>query len=192
MPHLGFKSTTSAPVATVCQHDNCAGPWYMLKGLKGCGSGCTGAAYFLPCAAWLWPEDDPEHSSLILQPPAQNLAEALIPPAPVDLVPPEGSKCTDKAPKVGPSAGEPEVLAVAPSSESASICKGSLQNCCAAVQGSKGGRGTSAIRGKSSLPARGKLSDHTSHRQARSPVTEVKRRRLFVSHDQCLAHTSSR
>ena len=47
---------------------------------KGCGYGLAGAAYYLPCAAWLWPEVDGEQTQPILQPPAQNLAECLIPP----------------------------------------------------------------------------------------------------------------
>lgn len=51
----------------------------------GCGSALSGAAYYLPCAAWLWPEGEPEEAQLLQQPPSQNLSEALIPPAQAQL-----------------------------------------------------------------------------------------------------------
>lgn len=41
----------------------------------------AGAVSYFPCTAWLWPEQAAEEVQPILQPPTQNLAEALIPPS---------------------------------------------------------------------------------------------------------------
>ncbi len=59
-----------------------AGRQSMPGGLvDGCGVRLAGAASYFPCAAWLWPEQAAEEAQPILQPPTQNLAEALIPPS---------------------------------------------------------------------------------------------------------------
>ena len=51
--------------------------------MDGCGVRDTlaGAVSYFPCTAWLWPEQAAEEVRPILQPPTQNLAEALIPPS---------------------------------------------------------------------------------------------------------------
>ena len=51
--------------------------------VDGCGVRDTlaGAVSYFPCTAWLWPEQGAEEVLPILQPPTQNLAEALIPPS---------------------------------------------------------------------------------------------------------------
>ena len=49
--------------------------------VDGCGVRLAGAASYFPCTAWLWPEQAAEEAQPILQPPTQNLAEALIPPS---------------------------------------------------------------------------------------------------------------
>jgi hypothetical protein len=60
--------------------------WYMPGGLgSGCGFNLVDAASYFPCAAWLWAEEEVEEGQRILQPPTQNLAEALIPPTQPDI-----------------------------------------------------------------------------------------------------------
>lgn len=56
----------------------CAGHWQSMPGVL--VSGCGKAVSYFPCTAWLWPEQAEEEVQPILQPPTQNLAEALIPP----------------------------------------------------------------------------------------------------------------
>lgn len=50
-------------------------------------AGCGRAVSYFPCTAWLWPEQAEEEVQPILQPPTQNLAEALIPPSQPGIAP---------------------------------------------------------------------------------------------------------